>query len=63
MKVDMEDGLSRAGTVIDDQAVSFCIQSFVICDFFCSEEQVADKFPVCLGHAMDLGNVPLGNNE
>lgn len=63
MEVNMEHGLARAGTIIDDHAVALFIQSFFICDFFCGEEEVANKFPVCLGHAVDLSDVPLGNNQ
>lgn len=63
MEVDMEHGLARAGAVIDDHAIAFYIQSFFICDLLCCEEQVSNEFPVCLGHAVNLWDVSLGNNK
>jgi hypothetical protein len=59
----MKHGLPRAGAIVDDQAVSLRIQAFFVGDFFCGKKKVADKFPVRLHHAVDLGYMPLGNNE
>jgi hypothetical protein len=62
MKMDMKHGLPRAGAIVDDKAVSLRIQAFFVGDFFRGKKKVADKFPVCLHHAVDPGYMSLGNN-
>ncbi len=59
----MEHRLPCAGTVVDNQAVSFRIQALCFGNFFCSKKKMADKFTVSFRHAVNLGYVPFGNDE
>jgi len=59
----MKHGLPRPGAVVDDQAVSLRIQAFFVRNFFRGKKKMANEFSVRLRHAVDLGNMSLGNNE
>ena len=59
----MKHGLAGAGAVIDDHSVSLPVEPFIIRYFFCRQEEMSDEFPVCIVHAVNIGNVFFGNDE
>jgi len=63
MEVYMKHGLASPGAIIDDQAIALRIEAFFIGDLLRSKEQLANEHPVSLSHAVNLGNVPLGDNQ
>ncbi len=63
VEVQMKHGLAGAGAVIDDHSVSLPVEPFIIRYFFCRQEEMSDEFPVCIVHAVNIGNVFFGNDE
>ncbi len=59
----MKDRLARPCTVIDDEAITFRIEPFVVGDLLRGEKQMAYQFAILLGHAVDLGDMSLGYYE
>ena len=62
VEVYMKYRLAGSGAVVDDQAVSFCIQAFLIGDFFCRKEEMADELAVGFRHTVDFRDMPFGND-
>lgn len=56
-------GLPCACAVIDDHPVSLRVQPPVLSDFFCDQEEMADKISVGFGHAVNIGNMLFWNDE
>lgn len=63
MKMEMEHRLAGSSSVIDNHSIAFCIEAFVFCNFSCGEEEMADEFPISLGHAVNIDNMFFGNHE
>lgn len=56
-------GLPCASAVIDDHPVSLQVQPLVLGNFFCGQEEMADKVSVDFGHAVNIGNMFFWNDE
>lgn len=63
MEVEVEDGLACPCAVVDYQAVAFCVEALFVGDLLRCKKQMADELTVCFFHAVDFGNMPLGDHE
>lgn len=63
VEVNMEYGLAGPCAIIDDHPVSLRVQALVVSNFLCGQEKVPNKIFIGFGHAMNLGNMFLRNNE
>ncbi len=61
--MNMEHGLTRAGAIIDNQTVSFCVQPLVFSDLFCRPEEMSHESLVGFGHAVYFGEVFFRDDE
>ncbi len=50
----MKNGLTRARTVINDEPVSFCVQSFIFSDLFRCPEEMPDEILIVFRHAVNF---------
>lgn len=63
VEVNVEDGLPCPCAVVDYQAVALCVEAFLIGYLLRRKKKMADEFTVGFFHAVDLGNMPLGDHE
>ena len=63
VEVNVEYGLAGPCAIIDDHPVSLRVQTLIVSDFLCGQEKVPNKIFIGCGHAMNLGNMFLWNNE
>ena len=61
--MNMKYGLPSAGAVIDDHPVPLRVQSFVLSNFFCGQEEMADEVSVGFRHAVNIGDMFFWNDE
>ena len=57
VQVDMEHGLPRACSVVDDHPVALGVEAFVRGDLLRYQEQVPDELLVSFGHTVDISDV------
>ncbi len=63
VEMDVKYGLACACAVVDDHPVSLRVQPLVLGDFFCNQEEVADKVPVGFRYAVNVGDMFFWNDE
>lgn len=57
VQMNMEHGLSRSGSIVDDHPVALAVEAFVGGNLLRYQEQVSDKLLVSFGHTVYIGDV------